>query len=328
MRLVRLRERADVAWLLLGTVAAGVIALPVLTLDIGAVRWRPARGRARDNADLGNLAQPLKTAQALGIWLNGDYRYRPTNLASQQDYLLILFAAAAIAGLAWAIRRRAWGPLLLGATLVPTSLYLTRAAAHTPMRRCSSSCRSSRRCSRCWARRASGARACTCSAGSSPRHCSAASPGPAPSPTTTSRSRRTRATRNCWTSTRAWPGTARRCFSSTTSSRSTSCATPPSTASPSSRRRTARSPITPTRCRTPTAGRARSPPRTSTTSRSATWSPCRTSSCGARRRRAARRRTSGSSRAARSTRCGRAARGRGCSHTGPWGPTCSPRARA
>jgi hypothetical protein len=77
-----------------------------------------------DNGELGNLAAPLRIRQVLGIWLEGDYRYRPTDLASEQQALLIVCAIAAVIGVGWALKRRGWSPLLLVATLVPASLLL------------------------------------------------------------------------------------------------------------------------------------------------------------------------------------------------------------
>jgi len=121
-RLVRLRERADAIWIVLGCVVAGVIALPVLS-NIGAA-LHTSKVVLVDDTGLGNLAAPLKLTQALGIWLEGDYRYTTTNLATPQTVLLVMFAIASAGGAIWTIKRRAWAPILLAATLVPTSFIL------------------------------------------------------------------------------------------------------------------------------------------------------------------------------------------------------------
>ncbi|MEA2150379.1 MAG: hypothetical protein QOD69_2209, partial [Solirubrobacteraceae bacterium] len=121
-RLVRRRERADALWLALGGLGAVVVALPILT----SLRTAIAVTKAAliTDTQLGNLAHPLDLVQVLGPWLTGDYRYRPTNNLIAHDVLLWLFGIAAVAGLAWALRRRAWGPVLLAATLGLASLFL------------------------------------------------------------------------------------------------------------------------------------------------------------------------------------------------------------
>ena len=122
VRLVRRRERTDALWLSLGAAAAVIVALPVLgslgeALNISEVVLV-------GNEDLGNLAAPLRKVQVLGIWLSGDYRYGTNDLATPQNVLLAVCAIGVLLGLLWALRRRAWGPLLLLATLVPASLLL------------------------------------------------------------------------------------------------------------------------------------------------------------------------------------------------------------
>jgi len=121
-RLVRRRERADILWLALGAGVAVLVALPVLDSLRSAITITKATLVA--NADLGHLARPLDDVQALGPWLSGDYRYRTLDHVVAQDRLLWLFGIAAAVGLVWAIRRRAWGPLLLAGTLGLASAYL------------------------------------------------------------------------------------------------------------------------------------------------------------------------------------------------------------
>jgi hypothetical protein len=119
---VRRRERADMLWLGLGAAAAVVVALPVLRTLSTAITVTKAT--LVTDTELGNLAHPLALVQALGPWLTGDYRYDPTNNLIAHDALLWLFGLAAAGGLAWALARRAWGPLLLAATLGLSSLFL------------------------------------------------------------------------------------------------------------------------------------------------------------------------------------------------------------
>ncbi len=121
-RLVRRRERADVIWLGLGMVAAVIVALPVLGSLRSAIS--ATQDTLSTTTDIGNLAHPLDLSQVLGPWLTGDYRYRPTNNLISHDALLWLSGLAAVLGLGWAIARRAWGPLMLAATIGLASLVL------------------------------------------------------------------------------------------------------------------------------------------------------------------------------------------------------------
>ncbi|MDQ3647748.1 MAG: hypothetical protein M3433_04055 [Actinomycetota bacterium] len=73
--------------------------------------------------DLGNLAAPLEVFQASGAWLAGDYRYSPRGLGFNR-LLAAALGAAALLGLAMAVRRGSLGPLLLAGTLVPISVLL------------------------------------------------------------------------------------------------------------------------------------------------------------------------------------------------------------
>jgi hypothetical protein len=100
----------------------GLLALPILRNLKNAIRVNEAV-LVDLKAELGHLAAPLDTAQALGIWLSGDFRY-PASPEVPQTILLVIAGFCAIAGVVWAIRRRRWGPLLVVAMLVPTSLLL------------------------------------------------------------------------------------------------------------------------------------------------------------------------------------------------------------
>jgi hypothetical protein len=128
-RLARRRERADAIWLGLGGLVAVVIALPVLS-NIGAA-ITTSRDVLVNNAELGNLAAPLKAVQLLGIWLVGDYRYEPIHHLSAQHDMQIAVAVAIAIGVVWSILRRAWAPVLLAATLgLPALVLLPRGSPY------------------------------------------------------------------------------------------------------------------------------------------------------------------------------------------------------
>ena len=62
---------------------------------------------------LGDLIHPLSSWQIMGIWPSGDFRYRLASDVSLVHVLLWIAVVSAVLGAAWALRRRAWGPLLL-----------------------------------------------------------------------------------------------------------------------------------------------------------------------------------------------------------------------
>ncbi len=97
---------------------AGALSLPVLTQAADFVRENG--DTATSQSELGNLLGPLDRLQAVGIWLEGDYRLKLAGGMLTLSRLLIALAiAAAVAGAVWALRRRAWLPLLyLGISLV------------------------------------------------------------------------------------------------------------------------------------------------------------------------------------------------------------------
>lgn len=97
------------AWPLLLT--AAVLAVPAL---FAAGAFSPTQGGLTNAAELGNLVRPLSLAQYVGIWPTGDFRVDPANM-SLTAYLIVLAALAAVAGAAFAWRRRAWEPLLFAA---------------------------------------------------------------------------------------------------------------------------------------------------------------------------------------------------------------------
>lgn len=132
-RIVRARRWLEVAWLAACCAVAALLAAPVLAsmatqLHVQSGTLDAATGGGGGGggglADLGNLAAPLKTEQLLGIWFSGDYRYVTNELQTPQLIALLVAGACGLVGLAWAIRRRAWQPLLLAAVLVVPGLYL------------------------------------------------------------------------------------------------------------------------------------------------------------------------------------------------------------
>jgi hypothetical protein len=92
--------------------AAGVFVVLGLPAIVGSAEfYREGRGTLTSESELGPLIGPIRTAQAAGIWLRGDYRFVPDH--ELPTYLLIAVALALAAlGAALVLRRRAPGPLL------------------------------------------------------------------------------------------------------------------------------------------------------------------------------------------------------------------------
>ena len=65
----------------------------------------------RAESELGNLVEPLRWLQVLGIWPVGDFRFDPADMDATYVLLGVLVVAG-MAGLVFAWLRRAWGPLL------------------------------------------------------------------------------------------------------------------------------------------------------------------------------------------------------------------------
>ena len=131
-RIARERRWTEAVWLAGCGALAALLALPVLSslatqlhVQGGTLEAKGDGGAGAGSlAELGNLAGPLKVEQILGIWFSGDYRYMTTELETPQLVALAAAGACALLGLAWAIRRRAWQPLLLAVVLVVPSVYL------------------------------------------------------------------------------------------------------------------------------------------------------------------------------------------------------------
>ena len=99
-----------------------VLALP--TLLQAEVFLKPASGTLTSETDLGNLIEPLSRLQLAGIWPVGDFRFEPNALAPTH-VLIAVAVAAAIFGLVWAWRRRAWEVLLYVIAAVGGALAIT-----------------------------------------------------------------------------------------------------------------------------------------------------------------------------------------------------------
>lgn len=101
-------------------VGIGVLALASLPTLVTIVRFgEVATGTFGTDAEagviqLGHLARPLPLPQAGGVWLTGDYRFPVLGLQGTVTAVLIVgMALALVLGVAWLVRRRQLGPLLL-----------------------------------------------------------------------------------------------------------------------------------------------------------------------------------------------------------------------
>lgn len=75
--------------------------------------------------EAGNLLRPLDVDQSIGVWLTGDFRVAPTGMLLLLTRALeVLVVLAAAFGVAWAIARRAWVPLLWAGTLVAGAIVV------------------------------------------------------------------------------------------------------------------------------------------------------------------------------------------------------------
>jgi hypothetical protein len=105
----------------------GVLALAVLllvpVLSNLSTAYRVNTQTLQQANDLGNLPGPLSPWQVLGVWLNGDYRFRPHHTALNV-VLVTMAALPALWGVVEVVRRRALAPLAFTLPLVITSLYL------------------------------------------------------------------------------------------------------------------------------------------------------------------------------------------------------------
>ncbi len=106
----------------------GLAAVAVLGLPAIAVVTDFLRGTNRDilstTTDLGNLIRPLRFIQVLGIWPSGDFRVDPSSRFAA-GALLLLAAAAGLAGVGFALRRTALGvPLGVASALFGAVVFV------------------------------------------------------------------------------------------------------------------------------------------------------------------------------------------------------------
>jgi hypothetical protein len=108
--------RGDAIALGAGLVALGVAAIPTLTqiVTFGQVVQGTFSGNASVASQLGQLAAPLKLAQAAGVWLNGDYRFAVGSgiKGDVTDAAIGLMVGLLAVGVVWLLVRRELGPLL------------------------------------------------------------------------------------------------------------------------------------------------------------------------------------------------------------------------
>ena len=118
-----LAARIDIGALARRTVALGILvaalSVPAIVVASAFIRHETSASSLTGANELGNLFHRLSWLQIFGIWPTGDFRGRPTHKHLEATYLLIgVVVLAATAGLWWAWRRRAWGPLLYVSTLL------------------------------------------------------------------------------------------------------------------------------------------------------------------------------------------------------------------
>jgi hypothetical protein len=107
--------------LLLAGLAVGLV-VPSLTVA-RFVLGKGVLGSLRDSDELGNLLAPLSPLQLVGVWPTGDFRLRPEDITA--TYVLVAIAVvAAVAGIGYAVSRRAWEiALYAGSGLLAAALF-------------------------------------------------------------------------------------------------------------------------------------------------------------------------------------------------------------
>jgi hypothetical protein len=120
------------ALLVPGAALGGLLALCALpTLGPLGSSLKLAKSLSTSNQaavnDPGNLLQALHPVQALGVWINGTHRVDPVGVDLTRTYLLIgVVALAAVLGIAWIVRSRAWGLVLFAALSLVVWAALTQ----------------------------------------------------------------------------------------------------------------------------------------------------------------------------------------------------------
>jgi hypothetical protein len=120
LRVRRRLTRAQVVRIATIGALAVVLAVPSLVLASGFLHETSLT--AKD--ERGVLVHPLSVLQVLGVWPNGDLRFWPSNKAAT-FVLIALVVAAALVGLAYAVRRRAFGlPIYVGAAVLACAVIV------------------------------------------------------------------------------------------------------------------------------------------------------------------------------------------------------------
>lgn len=102
---------------------AAVLALPLVS--IAATNAEQSTGLLENKEDLGNLFAPLDWRQIFGIWPVGDYRLDLVENEGLVNLLIVVLVAAAVWGVAQALRRRAAGPLVFATCVVGAAIGLS-----------------------------------------------------------------------------------------------------------------------------------------------------------------------------------------------------------
>lgn len=94
-------------------IALGAIVLSAPTLA-AALKLLPVVSGSGP-VDLGNLSTPVPAITAAGVWIGGDIRYTQYAHRTPSEALAIVVLVMAACGVAFAVRRRAWAVVWLGA---------------------------------------------------------------------------------------------------------------------------------------------------------------------------------------------------------------------
>jgi hypothetical protein len=100
--------------------ATALLAVPAI---VSAIKWLPNAGAFTSEGELANLVRPLRWIQIAGVWFAPDFRRSPADFAPTAVLIGVVLAAA-VAGLAWAVYRRAWGVAIYAAGALVASLVL------------------------------------------------------------------------------------------------------------------------------------------------------------------------------------------------------------
>jgi hypothetical protein len=109
--------------------AVAVLALAAFAAPVvkgASTFFASATASVTNNDYLGNLAMPLTKWEMLGIWPTGDFRWPLITHYRVAFALIGIAAASGVLGVVWAVRRRAFGPLLLLACSGAAALYVFR----------------------------------------------------------------------------------------------------------------------------------------------------------------------------------------------------------